>query len=372
MPDRVVVATHEVTRTGAPMSLLHLLRWLVAETDLEVTVVVAGPGKDGGQLLGEFEAVAPTVVAPELFAVDGTATLPPCDVLYVNSVFAAGCLRPLPAPPPYVISRVPELSMAIRQLTDADGRTELFERTDRYVAVSQAVRRVLIDEHGVDEGAIAVVPGAVDLEAVAPPSAADVAARRAELGVPADGFLVGGAGTTDWRKGPDLFVRVAMAVAERLGGPSAHFAWLGGEAGGPAFWRAENRVRTGNAPPVHFLGSRPDPFAWFGALDLFALTSREDPFPRVVMENAALGVPVVTFDNGGAPELVAKGCGVTVAYLDVEAMADAIVGLLRDPGRRAELGARGREVVRAEHTVETGGPATLAEIERGLARAGTR
>lgn len=90
------------------------------------------------------------------------------------------------------------------------------------------------------------------------------------------------------------------------------------------------------------------------------------------MEAAALGVPIVTFDNGGAPELVAKGCGVVVPYLDVEGMAEAIVALVGDPDRRHALGERGREVVLAEHTVESGGPATLAEIERGLARTGTR
>ena len=212
-----------------------------------------------------------------------------------------------------------------------------------------------------------MVHGSVDLDGITPPSPEEIAARRLEVGVPPGDFLVGGAGTTDWRKGPDLFVRVAMAVAERLDGPSARFAWIGGEADGPLFWRAENRVRASQPrPPVHFLGSRPDPLSWFGALDVFVLTSREDPFPRVCMEAAAMGVPLVTFDNGGAPELVAKGCGVVVAYLDVEAMADEVVALLRDPVRRDALGARGRTVVRDEHTVETGGPATLAEIERGL------
>lgn len=371
MADRVVVATHEATRTGAPMSLLHLLRWLVANTDLQLELVVAGPGGDGGQLLADFEALVPTRVAPELFSVDGAARLPACDVLYVNSVFAAGCLRHLPERRPHVISRVPELGMALRQLPEED-RAVLFAGTDRFVAVSGAVRRLLVERYGVAEEAIAVVPGSVDLTGVASPTAAEVGARRAELGVPDGGFLVGGAGTTDWRKGPDLFVRVAMLVTERLGGPRAHFAWLGGEPGGPAFWRAENRVRTEAPPPVHFLGSRPDPYAWFGALDVFALTSREDPFPRVCMEAAALGVPIVTFDNGGAPELVAKGCGVVVPYLDVDAMADAIVALVEDPDRRRALGARGREVVLAEHTVDSGGPATLAEIQRGLAPEGTR
>ncbi len=372
MPDRVVVATHEVTRTGAPMSLLHLLRWLTANTDLEIELIVAGLGKDGGQLLGDFEAVVPTRVAPHLFAPSWRpGRVPDCDVLYLNSVFAAGCLAHLPRRRPRIISRVPELSMALRQLEEEDGRTALFAETDRFIAVSEAVRRMLVDEHGVDADRIAVVHGSVDLAGVEPLTPAAAAALRDRIGIPAGALVVGAAGTTDWRKGPDLFVRVAMAVRERLVGHEVHFVWLGGEPGGPEFWRAENRVRPSQIPAgVHFLGSQPNPLDYLGLMDVFALTSREDPFPRVCMEAAAVGTPIVTFDNGGAPELVRKGCGFVVPYLDVEQMADRVVELLTDEPLRGRLGATGAEVVRAEHTVETGGPATLQEIERELSRVG--
>ena len=105
-------------------------------------------------------------------------------------------------------------------------------------------------------------------------------------------------------------------------------------------------------------------------MDVFTLTSREDPFPRVCMELAALEVPVVTFDNGGAVELVSSGCGFVVPYLDVAAMADRVLELLGDATLRARLGAVGRTTVRDRHTIETGGPATLEEIRRGLAHGG--
>ena len=374
MADRVVVATHEVTRTGAPMSLLHLIRWLTTHTDLEIEVIVAEPGEDGGLLLSDFEAVVPTRVAPELFDLEQpSARLPACDLLYLNSIFAAGCLTHLPTPRPYIISRVPELAMAFRQMLETDASGALLAETDRFLAVSDAVRRMLVADQGIDQGRVAVVHGSIDLAGTVPLSDAEGASRRSALGVSEGDFVVGGAGTTDWRKGPDLFVRVAMAVQERLADHSAHFVWIGGEAGGPAFWRAENRVRAGQvAPPVHFLGSQPDPLAWFALMDVFALTSREDPFPRVCMEAAAMGTPIVTFDNGGAPELVAKGCGFVVPYLDVDEMADRVVELLLDAELRRRLGAVGESVIRAEHTVDTGGPDTLVEIDRGLQIAGAR
>lgn len=373
MADRVVMATHELTRTGAPMSLLHALRWLVANTDLEIEVIAARLGNDGGALLDEFTAVAPTSVAPQSFGPGRGHRLPPCRVLYLNSIFAAGCLAHLPRHRPYIISRVPELSMPFRHWFDADERSALLAQTDRFLAVSRSVAKMLVEEYGVAEDRIAVVHGSVDLSGVRRGSDADRAERRRQLGIPDDALVVGAAGTTDWRKGPDLFVRMAKEVQERSAERPVHFIWLGGEPGGPEFWQVESRILGASiGDRVHFLGSRPDPYSYYDLMDVFTLTSREDPFPRVCMEVAAMGVPIVTFDNGGATELVSKGCGFVVPYLDVEAMTDRVVELLEDPDLRSRLGAVGAVTVRAEHTVEVGGPATLAEIERGLRTVGER
>lgn len=58
-------------------------------------------------------------------------------------------------------------------------------------------------------------------------------------------------------------------------------------------------------------------------------------------EAMACGVPVVSTDGGALPEVVGDA-GVIVPAKDVDALADAIDDLLRDPDRRAELGARGK------------------------------
>lgn len=368
MAERVVAATHELTRTGAPLSLLHVLRWLRSHTDLEIEVVAGRLGDDGGQLRADFEAVVPTRLAPELFdPATSSPLLPAAPVLYLNSILAAGALSHLPTPRPYVIARVPELSMSFRRSLDEPVLARLLAEADRFVAVSGSVQRLLVERYGVDEGRIAIVPGSIDLTGVEPADESATRALRRSLGLPDDALVVGAAGTTDWRKGPDLFVRLAKAVQERVPDRPVHFVWIGGEAGGPAFWRVEQRlVPASVSERVHFLGSRPDPYSYYALMDVFALTSREDPFPRVCMEVAAVGVPIVTFDNGGAAELVGKGCGVVVPYLDVDAMADHVVALLGDRELHDRLGATGAEVVRRDHTVDVGGPATLAEIRRGL------
>jgi glycosyltransferase involved in cell wall biosynthesis len=94
------------------------------------------------------------------------------------------------------------------------------------------------------------------------------------------------------------------------------------------------------------------PGAWkaaaihYAAADVFALTSREDPFPSVVLEALDSGLPVVAFDgSGGSRDLLAQGGGVLVPHLDTERMAQAVLELLADPVATRALGAAGRALV---------------------------
>jgi glycosyltransferase involved in cell wall biosynthesis len=103
---------------------------------------------------------------------------------------------------------------------------------------------------------------------------------------------------------------------------------------------------------------------------VFALVSREDPFPLVMLEAAFAGKPVVCFEGaGGAPEFVEPDAGFVVPYLDVGAMADRVAQLLRSEDLRLQLGQRGHDKVRRQHDVEIAGPQILGVIERFRERA---
>ena len=65
----------------------------------------------------------------------------------------------------------------------------------------------------------------------------------------------------------------------------------------------------------------------------------------VYLEAQACGVPVVAGDSGGAPETVTEGSGIVVDGNDTDAIAAAVIELLRDPTRRAAMGAAGRAFV---------------------------
>jgi len=81
-------------------------------------------------------------------------------------------------------------------------------------------------------------------------------------------------------------------------------------------------------------------------LDVLAMPSWEEPFGLVVTEAMAMERPVVAYASGALPEIITDGVdGLLVPPRDTEALALALVSLLRDPERRTAMGKRGRQRV---------------------------
>jgi len=75
--------------------------------------------------------------------------------------------------------------------------------------------------------------------------------------------------------------------------------------------------------------------------------------PTVLLEAQATGLPVVSTRHAGIPEIVADGeSGILVPERDVGALVDAIETLIRDPERREEMGARGRDRIEQKHAID--------------------
>lgn len=352
----VVFVSHEATLTGAPVGLVQLLAWLREHTDLAVEVVLV----TGGPLADAFAEVS------TVRALDEVVAGPPPRVLFLNSSFSAEVLLASPWPGTHVIARVPELELAFDHALSARCRQALLARADRYVAVSERVRRHLVEGHGVPTDRVAVIHGSLPAEP-RPPAPEVVAAARREAGIPEGAPVVGAVGSRSWRKGADLFLALAATLVRERAVP-AHFLWLGSDDGSWQFRRFDRDVRrAGLDDRVHLLEDHADPLPFQALADVFALTSREDPFPRVALEAAALACPVAAFDSGGVGELLRHADVTPVPYGDVPAMAEQVGGWLEDPSAAGAVGERLAAAVRAHHTLAVAGPKVLAEIERGLA-----
>jgi glycosyltransferase involved in cell wall biosynthesis len=176
---------------------------------------------------------------------------------------------------------------------------------------------------------------------------------REEWAIGADQLLVGMVGRISHWKGQDYFLQVAKRVAEKC--PQARFAIVGGTVPGD-----ENRLRDLRASadqmkvPVIFSDFRSDMPAVLNAYDVFVMPSTlPDPFPTVVLEAMAAGRPVVANAMGGSIEMVEQGrTGLLIEPGHSNQMADAIVHLLMDPVERQAMGARARERVKSQFSVE--------------------
>jgi len=94
---------------------------------------------------------------------------------------------------------------------------------------------------------------------------------------------------------------------------------------------------------VLLAGFRPDVLSLHKAFDIFVMSSVTEGLGTSLLDAMAAGKPIVATRTGGIPEVVADGeTGLLVPPRDEEALADAIVRLLKDPDLRREMGEAGR------------------------------
>ncbi len=173
-----------------------------------------------------------------------------------------------------------------------------------------------------------------------------------------------------WDKGIGEFVEAARALRAR--GVRARFLLAGGtDPGNPAaITEVQLRAWTREGV-VEWLGHRPDMPALLRDADVVCLPSYREGLPRVLIEAAACGRPIVTTDVPGCREVVVHGeTGLLVPARDAEALATALERLLRDRALRRSMGLRSRAIVEKEYSMQHVIEATLAayrDVLRGAA-----
>jgi glycosyltransferase involved in cell wall biosynthesis len=381
---KVLFICHDACRTGAPLLLLNLLKWLKknANVSFEVLLLRDGP------LHSEFAALAPVHIFPEAAAgkislvarvgrqlgcSPGTkkardklvATLRQSrfNVIHSSTITtgrALEALAPLECP---VVTHVHELNYWI-EMSGELNLQQVKKYTTRYIAGSAAVKDNLVRNHGLPAEIIDIVHDFIPIQDVK----ADPSGIRQNFGIPEDAFVVTGSGHETWRKGKDLFVQLAAHVHKAAPDLQAHFLWVGG-------WQKEEDRRNilhdikvlGLAGKVHFTGSVTNTHNYFAAGDIFTLVSREDPFPLVCLEAAFVGKPVLCFaDAGGMPEFVGNDAGFIVPYLDIEEMSQKIVMLANNPELLENLGRTAQKKIEECFNIEVGAKRVseiLAEIK---------
>jgi len=105
---------------------------------------------------------------------------------------------------------------------------------------------------------------------------------------------------------------------------------------------------------VYFLGDRNDVHALLQGLDLFVLSSISEGYSLALLEACAAGLPIIATDVGGNFEIIRDGdTGILVPAKDPDALATAMLTLLREPAHAKGLGDAARAWVESNGSLET-------------------
>lgn len=202
---------------------------------------------------------------------------------------------------------------------------------DRVIAVSNLTRRIVIEKYGIAPEKVVTVHNAVEF------GSDDM--EQPERGV--DDKIVTFLGRITYQKGPDYFVEAAAKVLERV--HNVRFVMAGS---GDMLHHVIRRVaKLGIADRFHFTGflKGDEVQQMFALSDVYIMPSVSEPFGISPLEAMRSNVPVIISKQSGVAEVLKYA--VKVDYWDVDAMADAIYGLITYPALSKMFIDKGQEEV---------------------------
>ncbi|MBP3483379.1 MAG: glycosyltransferase family 4 protein [Alistipes sp.] len=202
---------------------------------------------------------------------------------------------------------------------------------DKVIAVSNLTRKIIIEKYGVPADKVVTVHNAVRF--------AEKQDEAPERGV--EDKIVTFLGRITYQKGPDYFVEAAAKVLKRV--PNVRFVMAGS---GDMMNHVIRRVaRLGIADRFHFTGflRGDDVHKMFRLSDVYIMPSVSEPFGISPLEAMRSNVPVIISKQSGVAEVL--DYAVKVDYWDVDAMADAIYGLITYPALSHMFAKKGLEEV---------------------------
>ena len=313
---RICVVCHEATLTGAPRAGFEIALFLSRAHEVHLVAKTGGPLLDqpryrelkaACRIVDTYvRAVESPYAARVEQAVRVLQEIRP-DLIYVNSVCAADWCEAGARAGSAVVLHTYEMNMVLpfilgelvtpRVLTWVDmlvghGRRALDEIQE--LTGVQVENHLILDIFGDPETILA--QGEADVE---PPVNA-----RGET--PGRGRCrVAMCGTAEERKGPDIF----FDLADRL--PQYDFIWIG-PWGPPDTLHNDDvfeRFRSRSLDNLYVTGLTEHPGAYLRQIDVFVLTSREDPNPLVVAEALLFGKKVVAFSETGDSKVLLERFG---------------------------------------------------------------
>lgn len=246
------------------------------------------------------------------------------DLIYLNTIASVDLLPELSktfeVP---IVSHIHELQYSIAQYGSPKSLENLFKYSTKIIACSQAVSDNLKEFSNSND--IHVVHSFVEnTEILNKATKSDVKAIKEKFGLSSDKIWICACGNADWRKAPDIFLQIAATTLKNS--PKFGFVWIGIKNEGELFDQLKyDEKKLGIENEIKWINPTDEAVEIINSCDVFLVSSREDPFPLVVLEAALCGKPILGFKNtGGVDEFIDDSCGIKVDYLNVSEMSNQI------------------------------------------------
>jgi len=380
-PLKVTLVTHNLNREGAPLIALEYARYLAAQPGWRVHVVsqLDGPLREDFLAAGfivelmnlqpVFAAAGPGQFSSALFALPLSAEWRESDLIVANTMvtfWAVHLAHRLRKPSLFYVHEsasvrnffapyfIPALIPCIETAFGLATRT-VFSAAAATVAHARLERR----------GNFLVLPGWIDVARITATLAVSPAELRRTHGLPAEAVIIANIGSVSDRKGQlvlaEAIDRLRQDHSDRDGAtPPLVFLMVGAT---PSFYLdvLNSYLASRQLTQVKVIGLTPDAYPYFRLADIFVCASFEEALPRVVMEAAAFGLPIVSTAVNGIPEILGAEDAWLLPPGDSAALAAALAAALnahlQGDRTRAE---RAQRRVQARFAAETLLPQHLA------------
>ncbi|MDA0420470.1 glycoside hydrolase family 99-like domain-containing protein [Vibrio alginolyticus] len=293
---KLILVGHDAYKHGAQLLTLNIFKTLRNRFGIDAHCILL----DGGPLVEEYQNVGPTYVAhgslEEFNRMVGEINQDSSFAHAICNTTVTGlCTEKLSQHGIKVISLVHELSTLIKEYS-LEGHVETISKhAEKVVFAADFVKESFESFTGSLNDQAIVKPQGIYQTLISDQNA--YRDLRRKLSLPKDAKIVVNSGYADLRKGFDLFVQIAkqsVAIDAKY-----HFVWLGNVEPSLKNWILKDIAGSELEKHIHIVPFTNEISLYLEGADVFAMTSREDPFPSVVLEALALGTPVVGFLGGG-------------------------------------------------------------------------
>jgi len=226
---------------------------------------------------------------------------------------------------------------------------------DKVIAISPQVRNHLINDFQVPALNIRLIVNGLNCDDFPLVSDQKKKELRAEFGIP-DEFIVGIVARLSDVKGHEFLIKAMPKVLQSS--TKIHLVIVGEGKEGENLKDLVRQHQLENH--VSFFPAVNQTRQFLSMFDLFVMPSLQEGLGLSVMEAQAAGIPVIASRVGGLPSLIEHGrTGLLVEPSSSDELAEAIIEMMNDPGKRAECARQARCFIKKEFSADQMGNETI-------------